>query len=129
MMPMLKRFRAWLIFQISQAIPRLPRPAGLQREVVVGDITIIAFEITVAEMRRWLVDTQKAVVFDLIGATLFKQHEVTVNDLVLMSTATRPLIESCTASELVKLVEAVKEANPFFFQFRQGLTTLAIGNR
>jgi hypothetical protein len=124
----LKRLIAWLIIQIGQAIPAAPRPAGMQREVVVDGVSITAFEITVAEMRRWLVDARQAVEFDLLGVTLFKQYEVTVDDLVLMSTATRAFIEGATGSELVKLVEAIKEANPFFFQFRQDLRVLASGN-
>jgi hypothetical protein len=124
----LKRLWAWLIIQISLVIPSTPRPAGLQRDVVVDGISITAYEITVAEMRRWLVATQAAADFDLLGAMLFKQHEVTIDDLVLMSSATRVFIEGSTGSELVKLIDAVKETNPFFFQFRQSLKALANGN-
>jgi hypothetical protein len=124
----LKRLIVWLIIQIGQAMPVAPRPAGMRREIVVDGVAIIAFEITVAEMRSWLVAARQAVEFDVLGATLFKQHEVTVDDLVLMTTASRAFIEGATGSELVKLVEAVKETNPFFFQFRQDLKALASGN-
>jgi hypothetical protein len=41
-----------------------------------------------------------------------------------MSSATRSFIEATTATELAKLVAAVKEVNPFFFQFRQVLNDL-----
>jgi hypothetical protein len=124
MIRLIKRFIAWLVVLISQALTTAARPAGMWREVEVDGQVIIAHEVTVAEMRQCLLDMRKAEHFNVLDALLFREHEVSIKDLVLMSTATRAFIEGATATELAKLVAAVKEVNPFFFQFRQALVTL-----
>lgn len=125
MIRLIKRFIAWLVLLISQALTTAARPAGMWREVEVDGQVITAYELTVGEMRSWLVTASAPREFNLLDRMLFKEHEVTVDDLVLMSTATRAFIETTTASELAKLAEAVRDTNPFFFQFRQGLKSLA----
>jgi hypothetical protein len=124
MLRLIKRFIAWLVLLIGQALTTAARPAGMWREVGVDGQVIIAHEITVAEMRQWLLDMRKAEEFVLLDNLLFREHEVSINDLLLMSSATRAFIEGTTATELAKLVAAVKEVNPFFFQFRQALNAL-----
>lgn len=124
MLRLIKRFIAWLVVLVSQALSTAARPAGMWREVEVDGQVIVAHEITVAEMRQWLLDMRKAEDFALLDNLLFREHEVSIKDLVLMSSATRAFIEGTTATELAKLVAAVKEVNPFFFQFRQALNTL-----
>jgi hypothetical protein len=124
MVRLFNRFIAWLVLLISQAVSIAARPAGMWREVEVSGQIIVAHEITVAEMRQWLVGMQTAASFNVLDATLFRDYEVSINDLVLMSSATRSFIEATTATELAKLVAAVKEVNPFFFQFRQVLNDL-----
>lgn len=125
MLRLIKRFIAWLVLLISHAFTTAARPAGMWREVEVDGQVITAYELTVGEMRSWLVTASDPREFNLLDRMLFKEHEVTVDDLVLMSTATRAFIETTTASELAKLAEAVRDTNPFFFQFRQGLKSLA----
>jgi hypothetical protein len=124
MIRVIKRLIAWLVLLIGQALSTAARPAGMWREVEVDGQVIIAHEITVAEMRQWLLDMRKAENFDVLDALLFREHEVSIKDLLLMSSATRAFIEGTTATELAKLVAAVKEVNPFFFQFRQALNAL-----
>jgi hypothetical protein len=124
MLRLIKRLIAWLVVVISQALSTATRPAGMWREVEVDGQVIIAHEVTVAEMRQWLLDMRKAEEFALLDNLLFREHEVSIKDLVLMSSATRAFIEGTTATELAKLVAAVKEVNPFFFQFRQALNAL-----
>jgi hypothetical protein len=128
MLRLIKRIIAWLVLLIGQALSTVARPAGMWREVEVDGQIIVAHEITVAEMRQWLLDMRKAENFDVLDAVLFRDHAVSIKDLVLMSSATRAFIEGSTATELVKLVTAIKEVNPFFFQFRQALDTLSQTN-
>jgi hypothetical protein len=122
-----KKLFAWVVRTI-QAAASQPRPAGFSKSVEIDGVEIVAHELTVGEMRQWLVAAQTLQEFDMLSRFLFHDHEVTVDDLVLMSSASRGFIESATASELVKLVAAIKDANPFFFQFRQRLKALAQAN-
>lgn len=116
---LIKRLSAWLV-RLSHAVDRLaPQRAGLTREVTIAGLRITAHEITVAEIYNWLRDLRKATEFDSIDALLFAEQEVSLSDLVLMSNASRATLQSIPPSELLLLVEKVKEANPFFFQLRR----------
>jgi hypothetical protein len=117
----LKTLLAWLTtVSRGMAVER----AGLKIEVDLNGLIVTAHEATVIEIRNWLKGLVSARPFDNIDQLLFQAEDVTLTDLVNLSDASRTTLESLPPSLLIKLAEAVKEANPFFFRYRQTLFKL-----
>lgn len=121
MLKALKLLRACLT-SVSLGMAR--EHSGHKIEVDLDGVIITVHEATVMEIRSWLKSLREAKTFDVIDSMLFEAEEVTISDLVRLSDAPRSIIESFPPSQLIKLAQAVKEANPFFFRFRQNLFKL-----
>lgn len=100
---------------------------GITKTIEAGGGSITARELTVMEIRNWLrqqsgIDSKP---FDMVDELLFSDHQVTVNDLLMMSDASAEVIYSLPPSEVLLLISACREVNPVFFQLRHRLTALA----
>lgn len=92
-----------------------------QEAVALGDLSVTARELTVAEVRALLLtagsaaDPLQQLVFDGFG----------LGDLLLMCDASAEDLEALTPSELQPLVVVCQKLNPHFFRVRAALTATA----
>lgn len=80
-------------------------------------------ELTVAEVRAWLVEAEAGAPVDPLRAMVF--DDCSLDDLARMADAAADVLEGYTASELAPLYEAAKALNPHFFRVRAALTRVA----
>lgn len=80
-------------------------------------------ELTVAEVRAWLVETEAGLHVDPLHALAFE--DCGLADLVRMCDATAEELEAYAPSDLAPLVEACKGLNPHFFRVRAALSGAA----
>ena len=97
---------------------RLTRPVTLP-----DDISVTVKELTVGEVRNWLLDAETGVEGDPLHALVLE--ECSFDDLARMSDIDARALEGYTPSELAPLVAAAKELNPHFFRVRAALTATA----
>lgn len=85
----------------------------------------IVKELTVAEIRQWLLESEREKVIEEVEASdvdrqiatlLFSKENVTFFDLAFMSDMEWKAMIPFAPSELEKLLTACKELNQFFFQ-------------
>ncbi len=80
-------------------------------------------ELTVAQVRDWLVEIESGVTVDPLGSMVFE--DCSLDDLARMSDATAAVMESLTYSELLPLRDACKALNPHFFRVRAAVQKVA----
>ena len=85
--------------------------------------TVTAMELTVAEVRCWLVEAESGAAVDPLRAMVFE--DCSLDDLARMTDADAEMLEGFTASELAPLYDAAKALNPHFFRVRAALTRVA----
>lgn len=93
------------------------------QEILHGDTRIVVKELTLAEIRVWLFESESKAAPDLVGALLFEDCQV--SELGRFCDATPEQIEGMTQSELRELRDAAKALNPDFFAMRARLLELA----
>lgn len=92
------------------------------RTVVIGEgtetpLAVTVRELPVKEIRAWVEEAKKAPLRDLIDSILLK--DLSLSDLMLMSTLSAEQIDLLPPSQLSGVCEAVKEINADFFKFRE----------
>ena len=97
---------------------RLTRPVTLP-----DDVLVTVKELTVGEVRNWLLDAETGVEGDPLHALVLE--ECSFDDLARMSDIDARALEGYTPSELAPLVAAAKELNPHFFRVRAALAGVA----
>lgn len=80
-------------------------------------------ELTVAEVRAWLVDQESGAPVDALRAMVF--DDCSLDDLARLSDAPVDLLEGLKYGELVPLRDACKALNPHFFRVRAALVRVA----
>lgn len=80
-------------------------------------------ELTVAEVRAWLLETEAGAQVDPLHALAF--DDFGLGDLARMCDATADDLEAFAPSDLAPLVEACRALNPHFFRVRAALTGAA----
>lgn len=91
--------------------------------VKVGDTEVIVRELTVSDVRAWLVsNTNTKEKVDIVDNMLF--DDISLEDVKLMSNITDDVIEGLAVSQLRQVVEVCKELNSYFFKLREQLVVL-----
>lgn len=80
-------------------------------------------ELTVAEVRDWLVAVESGATFDVIQALSF--DECGLDDIARMCDATAKELEVFAPSDLAPVMDACKALNPHFFRVRAALSGAA----
>ena len=93
------------------------------RQVQIGERTITVRELTFAEVRDWLVETEAGADQDPLHALAL--DDCGLADLTRMCDASAAEFESCTPSDIAPLVDAAKKLNPHFFRVRAALSGVA----
>lgn len=88
-----------------------------------GKVTVR--ELTVADVRNWLVEVDAGVTFDALRSLVFE--DCSLDDLIMMSDAEKDALERLTYSELLPLRDACKALNPHFFRVRAAMQKVARG--
>lgn len=101
---------------------------SLTEHVRVGDKTVTVHELTVAEVRTWLLAEEQAppqeeAAIDIVEDGLLP--DVTFGDLRRMSDIPENVLEAATPSELAELAEVVKRVNHFFFDLRNRIVEVS----
>jgi hypothetical protein len=94
--------------------------AGLRKVLDFDGREVIARELTTAECRQWLDNLEKRK-FELFNEQFFAEHGVGVEDICLMTNLTPAKVNALFPSEMVQVIQAIKETNETFFQFRAWL--------
>lgn len=93
--------------------------------VMLNDQTIQVKELTVAEVRHWMMDIQAAenketnTVDLVIDQSLFES--IAIGDILRMTDLNHDQIDNFTPSQLQIIIAKCKELNPDFFGMRQRL--------
>jgi len=88
-----------------------------------GERTVTVRELTVREVRDWMVALETRQEADAIGALAL--DECRLEDLAHMSDISAADLEGYTPSEMADLVSVCKAINPHFFKVRAALTSVA----
>jgi len=88
-----------------------------------GERTVTVRELTVREVRDWMVELETRQEADAIGALAL--DECRLEDLARMSDISAADLEGYTPSEMEDLVVVCKALNPHFFKVRAALTSVA----
>ena len=90
---------------------------ALNQTIKIAGIQVDVRELTVAEVRNWLVGAAADLADnDVVGQLLF--DDCTVSDLTKMSSLTARQVNKLTPSELNEVREGCKAVNPHFFELR-----------
>ena len=82
-------------------------------EITVAGKKVTVFEMTTAQIRQWLIDTEKAESGDYVGDLLF--DDFAISDLTRMSTIKNDQLSEMVPSQIRYLADICKEKNEFFF--------------
>lgn len=93
------------------------------REIDLPGLRVVVRELTVSEVRSWLVEAESGAPVDPLRALVF--DDCSLDDLARMSDAPAEALEQFTAGELATLHDAAKGLNPHFFRVRAALTRVA----
>lgn len=97
---------------------RLTRPITLPE-----DFPVTVKELTVGEVRNWLLDAETGVSEDPLHALALE--DCSLADLARMSDIDARALEDYAPSELAPLIAAARELNPHFFRVRAALSGVA----
>lgn len=97
--------------------------AAATRVVELAVTKVTARELTVTEVRSWLVEAEAGLPVDPLGALVF--DDCSLDDLARMSDAEPAALEALTYGELLPLHDACKALNPHFFRVRAALQKVA----
>ena len=89
------------------------------RIVIVGGRSVAVRELTVGQVRDWLIEAEMGADVDPIHALALE--DCSLDDLARMSDNSARELEAYAPSELVELTEACKALNPHFFRVRVAL--------
>ncbi len=84
---------------------------------------VTARELTVAEVRTWLVEVEAGTEVDPLGSMIF--DDCSLSDLARMSDVDPAALEGLTYGELAPLRDACKMLNPHFFRVRAAMQKVA----
>jgi hypothetical protein len=90
--------------------------ASARQPVKIGDQTILARELTFAEVRAWVAEVAATPQRDPVHALAFPG--LGLDELAKMCDSPVEILESFTAGELQPLVDVVKSLNAPFFRVR-----------
>jgi hypothetical protein len=95
----------------------------ITREIDLNGRRVTVKELTVAEIRAWLVEAEAGVQagFDLVGQVLFEQ--LNFADIARMSDLNISEMDALTPSEVRAVAEACESVNADFFLMRARLAT------
>lgn len=93
------------------------------RLIELPGLPVTVRELTVAEVRAWLVEAEAGAPVDPLRAMVF--DDCSLDDLARMADVSAARLESFTAGELAPLHEAARALNPHFFRVRAALTRVA----
>lgn len=96
---------------------------GATRIVELPGVKVTARELTVAEVRSWLVEMEAGTPVDPLGSMVF--DDCSLDDLARMSDAAADSLEGLTYSEILPLRDACKALNPHFFRVRAAVQKVA----
>lgn len=91
--------------------------------ILLGERSVTVRELTVGEVRDWLVETEAGSNDDPIQALALE--ECGLADLSRMSDIDADALEGFAPSELAPIVAACKKLNPHFFRVRAALSGVA----
>ena len=97
--------------------------AAATRIVELSGVKVTARELTVAEVRAWLVEAEAGAPVDPLGSLVF--DDCSLADLARMSDVDTDAFEGLTYGELLPLHDACKALNPHFFRVRAALQKVA----
>jgi hypothetical protein len=87
------------------------------REVPFGERLVTVREMTVGEVRDWMVEIEQGTQqIDPAGEYVF--DDCSLQDLMRMSDATKDVFDSAAPSDIEPLRQAARELNPHFFRVR-----------
>jgi hypothetical protein len=87
------------------------------------DCAVTVKEMTVGEVRNWLLDAETGASEDPLHALALE--DCSLSDLARMSDIDAQSLEGYTPSQLTPLIAAAKELNPHFFRVRAALSGVA----
>lgn len=93
------------------------------RAIDLPGLSVSVRELTVAEVRAWLVEAEAGAAVDPLRAMVF--DDCSLDDLARMSDVPAETLEQFTTSELAPLHDAAKALNPHFFRVRAALIRVA----
>lgn len=93
------------------------------RPVLVGELAVNVRELTVAEVRAWMVECEAGATTDPLHALAFE--DCGLDDIARMCDVSVAVLENYTLSELADLVTTCKALNPHFFRVRAALSGVA----
>ena len=93
------------------------------RTVELAGRTVTVRELTVGQVRDWLVEVESGKRVDPLQALAFDGFGL--DDLAQMADATAADLEAYTPSELQPLIDAARGLNPHFFRVRAALSGVA----
>jgi len=93
----------------------------LVREIKVGDRTVLVRELTVAEIREWLL-AKTADLGDLVDVSLF--DDFSLSDVAALTNLTHDDLDQMLPSEIVTVMDVAREINPRFFEMRARMVTM-----
>ena len=97
--------------------------AAATRIVELSGAKVTARELTVAEVRAWLIEAEAGTPVDPLRSLVF--DDCSLDDLARMSDCTSAGMEMLTYGELLPLHDACKALNPHFFRVRAALQKVA----
>lgn len=93
------------------------------RIVKLGERSVTVRELTVAEVRDWMVETETGAGQDPLHALVLE--DCGLGDLARMSDVFAFELEAYAPSDLAELIAACKALNPHFFRMRAALSNVA----
>lgn len=96
---------------------------GAVKVVELPGLSVIVKELTVAEVRAWVIEQEAGAKVDPLRSMIF--DDCSLDDLARMSDVSADTLEAMTYSELLPLRDACKGLNPHFFKVRAALIGVA----
>lgn len=93
------------------------------RSVKLGERTVTVRELTVAEVRDWMVEAETGGGQDPLHALVLE--DCGLGDLERMSDVSAKELEAYAPSDMADLIAACKALNPHFFRMRAALSNVA----
>jgi len=92
------------------------------RSIALGERNVLLHELTVGEIRVWLLRLETSPGSGLLDVTLFE--DISISDLIEMSDLTEADVDGFTPSEIRQVIDAAKELNGDFFGMRGRLARI-----